>query len=264
MNVSSVRSKLHQWVVGFSMGLAHRAIRHPKTTLAFALVITLTAAPGVLRLKLRTDGHALVSRNAPEFLFDQSIRAQFGVEDQVVVLVCSAHPDGLFNSATMQLVRELTAVFQALHGINASNVLSLATEPSFRLRPGTLIHQTLLEPPLKTKPELDQLRENLRRIELPTGTLVSFDGRSTALLSGASAGRDRTQLCEQILGCIAARGETRRRTLRSRARRWRRRCWTFTSSKTSVCQRPCWARARGHTRNGRGGNGRETFTSSGC
>ena len=44
--------------------------------------------------------------------------------------------------------------------------MSLATEPGFRLRPGTLVHPTLLEPPLKTKAEPDQLRDDLRRIEL--------------------------------------------------------------------------------------------------
>ena len=47
------------------------------------------------------------------------------------------------------------------------------------------MHQTLLEPPLQSKAELDLLREDLRQIQLYTGTFVSSDGRSTCILIGA-------------------------------------------------------------------------------
>ena len=102
-------------------------------------------------------------------------------------------------------MRDLTADFRKLPGINPSNVISLATEPSFRLRPGTVNPQRLLEPPLKTQAELDQLREDLRRIELYTGTLVSLDGKSTAILIGTPADCDRTRLYGQVQEMVAAR-----------------------------------------------------------
>jgi predicted RND superfamily exporter protein len=62
-----------------------------------------------------------------------------------------------------------------------------------------LINQRLLEPPLATKPELDQLREDLRQIELYTGTLVSFDGHATAILLGVPSNADRSALYHRIL-----------------------------------------------------------------
>ncbi len=83
--------------------LSHYAIRHPRQVLALVVVVTLAAAPGMLRLKLRTDGHALVSQNAPEVIYDKNIRDQFGIEDQMVVLIRSGHADGVFNPATMHL-----------------------------------------------------------------------------------------------------------------------------------------------------------------
>ena len=51
----------HQLIAGFFGRLSRRAIRRPRTALIAAIAITLMAAPGMLRLKLRTDGHALVS-----------------------------------------------------------------------------------------------------------------------------------------------------------------------------------------------------------
>ena len=193
MRLFDIRSNLHGLVVGFFRSLAHCAIRHPRRVLAMAAVVTLVAAPGAAWLKLRTDGHALVTQNAPEVLYDKAIREQFGIEDDIVVLIRSGSADGIFNPGTVQLVRELTAAFMKLPGINPANVMSLATEPSFRFRPGTLVNQTLLEPPLKTKAELDQLRDDLRRIQLYTSTLVSTNGKATVILIGTPSGGDRTR-----------------------------------------------------------------------
>ncbi len=197
--------KLHELIIRFFSSLARYSIHQPRRVLVIAILVILAAAPGISRLKLRTDGHALVSQSAPEVLYDKSIRDQFGIEDQMVVLISSNHADGIFNPATLQLVRDLTAELVRLPGINPSNVMSLATEPSFRLRPNTLVQQRLLEPPLTTKTELDQLREDLCRIELYTGTLVSSDGKSTVILLGVPAAGDRTQLYEKVLNIIAAK-----------------------------------------------------------
>ena len=199
------RIKLHAWVLNSLGRLAHAAICQPRRTLVIAAAVTLAAAPGMLRLTLRTDGHALVAPDAPEVRYDKFIREKFGVEDQIVVLVSTPHPDGIFNPATLQLVRDLTADFLQMPGINPSNVMSLATEPSFRLRPNSLFHQTMLEPPLQTRGELDQLREDLRRIQLYTGTAMARDEKSTCILIGTPAGSDRTQLYQRVRNIVAPR-----------------------------------------------------------
>ena len=192
-------------VVGCFRWLSLHASRQPKRMIVIATLITLAAAPGILRLKLRTDGHALVSPTAPEVLADRAVRDHFGLRDQLVVLIRPRHADGIFNPATLQLVRDLTAAFQQLPGVAPADVMSLATEPSFRLRSGRLVQQTLLEPALGTKPELDRLRDDLRRIELYNGTLVSGDGRSTVILVGVPSGADRTQFYAQVLRIITSK-----------------------------------------------------------
>jgi hypothetical protein len=196
---------LHVLFVSLFRWLSYYAIRHPRQVLALVVVVTLAVAPGILRLKLRTDGHALVSPTAPEVVADKTVRDHFGIHDQLVVLIRPANTNGIFNPATLQLVRDLTAEFKQLPGVAPADVMSLATEPSFRMRPGTLIQQTMLEPPLQTQPELDQLREDLRRIELYTGTLVSGDGRFTVILVGVPAAVDRVQFYAKILQIIAAK-----------------------------------------------------------
>jgi predicted RND superfamily exporter protein len=200
--LSITPNTLHAPVVSLFRRLSHVAIRHPRSVLAWVAVMTLAAAPGILRLKLRTDGHALVAQHAPEVICDQKIRDHFGIKDQIVVLIRPSNTNGIFNPATLQLVRELTANFRNIPGVAPDDVVSLATEPSFRMRTGTLNHQKMLEPPLQTQPELDLLRDDLRRIQLYTGTLVSGDGGFTVILLGVRDQADRQRLYEHSLEIV--------------------------------------------------------------
>ena len=185
------------------------SIRHPKRALLFVGLVTSVAAPGVIGLKLRTDARALVSQSAPEVRYDQAIRDQFGITDQMVVLIHSAHPDGILNPVTLQLVRTLTAEFATLPEIGSNRVMSLATELSFRFRPGTYVNRGLLELALTNKNELDGLREDLRKIELYTGTLISIDGHSTAILLGVPPACDRPRLYQRVSELLASHAPTR-------------------------------------------------------
>ena len=191
-------------ITSFFRSLTRVAIRHPKKILVLAALVTLAAAPGILHLKLRTDGHALVSPDAPEVLTDEKIRAHFGLLDQMVVLIRPGGTNNIFNAHTLQCVCELTATFKTITGVRAQDVLSLATEPSFRLRPGTLTQQKMLEPALASPAELAQLRDDLRRIELYTGTFVAQDEKSTVILVGVPDGADRSEFFGEIQAIITA------------------------------------------------------------
>jgi uncharacterized protein len=193
---------------GFSL-LANWASRRPRTALVLAALLTLAAAPGLLRLKLRTDGHALVSANAPEVIYDQAIRDQFGIADQIVVLIRSSHADGIFNPETLALVRELTAALGRLPGMQPGQIVSLATESGFRLDPKTYNVQPLLPLTLSNAADLARLRDDLRRIELYSGTLVSADASATLILVSLPNGMDRGPILEQVRQISAARENPR-------------------------------------------------------
>jgi predicted RND superfamily exporter protein len=205
MHLFRSHGRIQELVISFFGLLSRYAIGHPRRVLVVAAVVTLAASPGMLRLKLSTDGHALVSPTAPEVVCDKEIRDRFGIEDKIVVLIQPRHGNAIFNAATLQLVRELTAEFKQLSGIVPADVMSLATEPSFRVRTGTLIQQKLLEPSLQTQLELDQLRKDLHRIELYNGTLVSGDGQYTVILIGVPSTVDRAQFYGKVLQIIAAK-----------------------------------------------------------
>ncbi len=141
---------------------------------------------------------------APAVHADDEIRERFGVRDPIAVVLRSDHPDGVFNAATLRRVRDLTAAFLRLEGVRPADVLSLATAQGFRVKPGTLTFRTFLEPLPEIPAEIQRLRDDLRRIELYDGILISRDGRGAAIFIGTPPGADRVALVDQIRRIAAA------------------------------------------------------------
>jgi predicted RND superfamily exporter protein len=195
--------------------ISRAAIRHPFRTLAVALLATLAAAPGLLRLELRTDGHALVPGRAPAVVYDRQVRDEFGVRDPLVVVIRTPHPGGVLNPGTLRRVSGLTAALERLDGVRPADVLSLATEHTFRFRPGTFLLRTFLEPqpniledtlentPGNTPERIAEVRDDLQRIGIYKGILVSADGRSTAVMVGAPPEWDRGGFYRKVHGIAA-------------------------------------------------------------
>jgi predicted RND superfamily exporter protein len=197
-------------------GLSQRSIRHPAATLALLIAFTLAAAPGLLRLEVRTDGRALVPADDPAVRFDAEVRAHFQLRDPIVVLVSSTHPEGVWNPATLGHLQRLSDALAALPGVGPANVVSLATEHRDRVYPGTLQFRPFLDPPPGTPELMAELRADVAAARILTGTLLSPDGRSAALFVGvpptAGGGRaaagdelpDRAALYRRITAAVAA------------------------------------------------------------
>ncbi len=182
------------------------SIRHPKRVIALAVLITVSLAPGILRLRLRTDGHALVPADAPEIQQDNRIREDFGLDDPVVVFIRSSDALGLFNTHTLQLVQDLTDDFQKLEGVRPANVFSLATEVSDKVFPGTLRFRRFLDPIPQTPQELSTLRKDMLDVRLYNGTLISRDEKATAIMVGVPSGADRAAFYSRVQDIIARQG----------------------------------------------------------
>jgi predicted RND superfamily exporter protein len=164
--------------------LPRASLRHPRSTIIIVGLIVLGCLPGITRLELRTDGLALVSESAPQVITDQRVHQQFRIRDKLAIVIRSKSASSIFNPSTLALVKDLTTAFKGMPGLADGDVMSLATETGLRRRPGTLSFESLLEPSMTTTAELNQLRGDLEKLRLYTGTLVSMDGTATIILIG--------------------------------------------------------------------------------
>ncbi len=195
--------------------LCRFSIRRPWLTLLITFGVATSIAPQARRLQIRTDGHALVPRNAPEIQIDAELRKEFGFEDPIVVFIQSNHENGIFNPHTLRLIAELTedcrnlvrGILGLLPDAEVPNVVSLETERGDRTYEGTLRFRTFLDP-LPTRPEeLKQLRDDLAAIKLYSGTVVSFDGTAAAIFAGVPEGVNRGDFYRSVQEVIAAQGD---------------------------------------------------------
>ncbi len=189
--------------------LAGWSIDHPRRTIAAFAVLVVLAAPGLLRLQLRTDGHALVPPGDPAVWFDAEVRRHFGLRDPIVVVLETSRPDGIFDAGTLRRLRDLTAALEKVEGVPPGGVTSLANEKRDRVYPGTLDFRPFLDEVPDTPEEMEIFRGDLEAIEILRGTLVSKDRSAVAVLVGApnvldspgdvnAAAADRVALCRRI------------------------------------------------------------------
>lgn len=161
----------------------------PRTALALILAAVLAMAPGLLRLELRTDGHALVPPDDPAIALDREARRAFGLRDPLLVVVETSRPGGIYDFGTLGRLERLTREIGALPGLRPGDVQSLATEKAPRFAPGSYEFQPLLAPP-RTPRRMAEIREDVESIDILHGTLVSFDRRAAAVLVGVPGPSD--------------------------------------------------------------------------
>lgn len=183
--------------------LVRLALRHPFTALAgWALALAL-ALPGLARLELRTDGHVLVPPRAPAVLVDAEVRRTFGLREQLLVLVETTRPEGIYNPDSLRRLAGLTEALAALPGVGRENVRSLATERGSRYDRARLDFLPLLEPFPESPARLAELREELAWLDLPVGLLVARDGAAATVVVGVPpqdgpGGGDRYEIWRQV------------------------------------------------------------------
>lgn len=171
--------------------LGRAAVARPGRAFAVVLFLVAAAAPGLLRLELRTDGHALVPPDDPVVRFDAEVRERFGLWDPLVVMVEAAHHEGIYNRETLRRIRDLTRALEELDWLEEGRVRSLATERRDRVYPGTLRFRLLLDPLPRTAEEIAGLREDVEAIGLLDGTLVAEDDSAAAVVVGMPPHRER-------------------------------------------------------------------------
>ena len=196
--------------------LAYYSIDNPRRVIVAFVVLVVLAAPGLFRLQLRTDGHALVPPGDPAVELDAQVRRHFGLRDPIVVVLQTPRPNGIFNTDTLRRVHDLTAVLSKLDGVPPGGVTSLATEKRDRVYPGTLDFRPFLDVVPDNPTEMALFRSDLEAIDILHGTLVSKDQSAVAILIGApnvleksgssntgtaanAAAADRVALCRHIV-----------------------------------------------------------------
>ena len=173
------------------------------------------AFPFLAAVRVDTDPENMLPRDEPVRVFHDRMKRQLALYDMVVVgVVNDAHPEGVFNPASLRKIYELTQFARTLRwpdpsdpgrteGVVAADVIAPSTVDNIEQGgPGEVRFDWLMNRPPETQAQALAVRDKARRIPFFDGTLVSDDGKAVALYLPLSrkdlAHRVATALAEKV------------------------------------------------------------------
>lgn len=148
--------------------------RHPLAVIL--VIIGLTAAAGYQARtgsRMETDLDEYMPADHPAFVYSDQAEGWFNIRDGIVIAV--ENPEGIYNPATLQKIKELTRELQQDPDIEKADVTSLYTADNIVGSDlGLDVRRFYRKTP--TSPEkIQELREHVRTNDMVRGRLVSED-----------------------------------------------------------------------------------------
>jgi predicted RND superfamily exporter protein len=144
------------------------------------LALSLQAATG---LKIDTRADAFIAPDNPALAYREQVQTLFGLSDPLVVAVVSEQPEGIYLPVTLELIRQLNSDLSKLPNIDATSIVSLASEKTITGSiDGLDVEQALPPSPLSGQ-QASNLSATLARYPLYHGSLVSRDGQATLIVA---------------------------------------------------------------------------------
>jgi len=171
-----------------------------------AIVLTASFVP---RLTRDTTADAFIDPRNEALLYRNKVKEVFGLADPIVIAVIAPDRDGVYDAATLALVRSATEKIRRLPSVDPEKVTSLATENNIVGVADGLIVEGFYEADaeyFRSKPGTDrrgaEIQSAIEQFPLYQGSLVARDGSAALIIAELIQGADATQAYSSILKLI--------------------------------------------------------------
>ena len=152
------------------------------------LVIAITIITGVLLFmvmkqnsRMETDLDKYMPQDHPAFVYSDMAEEWFGINDGIIVAI--ENKNGIFNTETLDTLKQLTKKLQKMDEIEKEDVTSLYTADNIVGDEEGMDVKAFYKRVPKSKEKLDQLQANVRNNEMVYGRLVSTDETVTVIIA---------------------------------------------------------------------------------
>ena len=167
--------RFNRWVIG-----------HPKIVLALIILTTAIFVSQLPKLRPETNLESMFPEDHPTIIYNDLVEEWFQVKDAVVVGIFNDKADGIFNSSSLELVKEITEGLRDMDGIltrKNSDLVSLATLDNIIGTDLGLDVTPLMDAVPDTKEGIEALRAAIADNEMLSSTFVSRDGKGTIIMA---------------------------------------------------------------------------------
>ena len=181
------------------------ALARPRSVIVGALLLLVGLGSQLPRVRIDTDPENMLPMDQGARVQHEEVKRDFTLYDMLVVgVVDESDPEGVFTPETLGHVHELTSRILTMEGVVRQEVLSLSTVDNVEQGgPGVVRFDWLMGDPPATAAEALAVRDAAQRIPAVKGTLVSQDGRATAIYVPIESKDQSRRLAEEIEEVVA-------------------------------------------------------------
>jgi len=131
--------------------------------------------------KMETNLDKYMPQDHPAFVYSDQAEEWFGINDGIIVAI--ENKNGIYNSATIDTLKQLTKVLQKMDEIEKADVTSLYTADNIVGDEEGMDVKAFFKRVPKTEARLKELQQNVRNNEMVHGRLVSTDETVTVVIA---------------------------------------------------------------------------------
>ncbi len=183
-----------------------------KLTAISWLIITITIVSSILfflkmkeNSRMETDLDKYMPQNHPAFVYSNQAEKWFDIKDGIIVAI--ENENGIFNSETLDTLKQLTKALENFDQIEDADVTSLYTADNIIGTDDGMDVKRFYKRVPNTDEKVQQLKTNVENNEMIFGRLVSTDEKVTIIIAEINDGVFTQEFYDEILK-LADRFET--------------------------------------------------------
>ena len=170
-----------------------------------AAVIVLISAMFFMQMKqksrMETDLDEYMPKDHPAFMYSDQAEEWFGINDGIILAI--ENQNGIFNTATLDTLKQLTKTLQKMDEIEKADVTSLYTADNIVGSEDGMDVRAFYKRVPSTEDKLEEIQSNVRNNEMIFGRLVSTDETVTVIIAEIKDDVFSQEFYEEILGLVA-------------------------------------------------------------
>ncbi len=181
----------------------NRLLKYPWILLVIFIVITVLFFR-VMRqnTRMETDLDKYMPQRHPAFIYSDQAEEIFNIKDAIIIAI--ENPQGIYNSSTLQKVKDLTIQLGKMKEINKDDITSLYTADNITGSDYGLDVKAFYQKVPYGEAELRELAENVRNNEMIFGRIVSEDEKVTVIIAEIADDAFSQSFYRQILDITAS------------------------------------------------------------
>ncbi|NOZ45853.1 MAG: RND family transporter [Chlorobi bacterium] len=187
--------------------LLNKLLKTPWITMLFVVVISVVFFMVMKKnSRMETDLDKYMPQNHPAFIYSNQAEEWFNIKDGIIIAL--ENKNGIFNSETLDTLKQLTKHLQKFKEINKDDVTSLYTADNIVGTEDGMDVKRFFKRVPKSEKKLQELKTNVENNEMIFGRLVSDDETVTVIIAEIGDGVFTQEFYNEILN-VAKNSETK-------------------------------------------------------